>query len=167
MEKNKVQFITKTALIAAAYAALTMGFSFMSYGPVQFRISEILVLFVFLEPKYTTGLVLGCVLANLTSPLGIVDVIVGSLATLVALLFIMGIRKAFGHNKKSLIIASFGPVISNALIVGFELYYLFQTPFWINALYVGIGEFVVVTIVGTIVMNIIMKNERFIEKIKM
>lgn len=165
MEKNNVQFITKTALIAAVYAALTIGFSFMSYGQVQFRISEILVLFAFIEPKYTTGLVLGCILANLPSPLGVIDVVVGSIATFIAIMYIIWVRKAFGYNKKSLIIASFGPVISNALLVGWELKYLFQTPLLINALYVGIGEFVVVTIVGTIVVNSIMKNDRVVERL--
>nr|WP_312579068.1 QueT transporter family protein [Sedimentibacter sp.] len=165
MEKNRVQFITKTALIAAAYAAITIAFSFLSYGQVQFRISEILVLFAFIDPKYTTGLILGCILANLPSPLGVIDVVVGPIATLIAILFIIGVKKAFGYNKKSLIIASLGPVISNAVIVGLELTYLFQTPFWMNALYVGLGEFVVVTIVGTIVVSGIMKNDRVLEKL--
>lgn len=165
MKKNKVQFITKTALVAAAYAALTIAFSFTSYGQVQFRISEILVLFAFIEPKYTTGLVLGCILANLPSPLGVIDVVAGSFATFVAILFIIGVRKTFGYCKKSLIIASLGPVISNAIIVGWELTYLFQTPYWMNALYVGIGEFAVVTIAGTVVISSMMKNSRVIEKL--
>ena len=165
MEKNKVRFITHTALIAAAYAAITIVFSFLSYGQVQFRISEILVLFAFIEPKYTTGLVLGCILANLPSPLGIIDVVVGSFATFIALLLIIGVRKSFGYNKKSLLIASLGPVISNAIIVGWELNYLFQTPFWMNALYVGIGEFLVVTVFGSAVVNKIMKNNKVVEKL--
>ncbi len=165
MEKNRVQFITKTALIAAAYAAITIAFSFLGYGQVQFRISEILVLFAFIDPKYTTGLILGCILANLPSPLGVIDVVVGPIATLIAILFIIGVKKIFGYNMKSLILASLGPVISNAVIVGLELTYLFQTPFWINALYVGLGEFVVVTIAGTGGFSSIMKNDRALEKI--
>ena len=165
MEKNKVQFITHTALIAAAYAALTYFFAFMSYGQVQFRISEILVLFAFIEPKYGLGLVLGCILANLTSPLGVIDIIVGSFATLIAVLFIIQVKKVFGYNKKSLALASFGPVISNAIFVGLELTYLFQTPFILNALYVAIGEFVVVTVVGTAVVNALMKNTNLAGKL--
>ena len=158
MEKNKIKFITHTALIAAAYAALTYVFAFMSYGQVQFRVSEILVLFALIEPKYGLGLVLGCILANFTSPLGVIDVVVGSFATLIAILYIVAIRKSFGLNKKSLFMASLGPVISNAVFVGLELTYLFQTPFLLNALYVAIGEFVVVTLVGTQVVNAVMKN---------
>lgn len=166
MEKNKVKFITHTALIAAAYAAITIAFSGLSYGQIQFRISEILVLFAFIDHKYTLGLVLGCFLANLPSPLGIIDVFAGTFATFAAILFIIAVRKTLGYNKKALAAASFGPVIANALIIGWELFYLFQTPFWINALYVGIGELAVVTIVGTLVVSAIMKNDRAVEKLK-
>lgn len=163
MEKNK--FITRTALIAAAYAALTYAFAFMSYNDIQFRVSEILVLFAFIEPKYGLGLILGCVLANVASPLGVIDIIVGSFATFVAIMFIATIRKTLGYNKKTLIIASLGPVISNALFVGMELTYLFNTPFVMNALYVAIGEFVVVTMIGTVVVNAIMHNSSLTDRL--
>lgn len=167
MQKNNVNYLVKTAMIAAAYAALTIAFSFLSYPQVQFRISEILVLFAFFEPKYFTGLVLGCILANLPSPLGVVDVVAGSSATAIAVLFIIFIRNSIGNNKKGLIIASFGPVIANAIIVGIELTVLFETPFLINAFYVALGEFVVVTIAGTIVMSKLSQNSAFLEKIKL
>ncbi len=165
MEKNNVQFITRTALIAAAYAALTYAFAWMSYEQLQFRVAEILVLFAFIEPKYGLGLVLGCVLANMASPLGVIDVVVGSFATFIAVMFIVTVRKTLGYNKKSLIAASLGPVISNAVLVGFELTYLFQTPFFINALYVAIGELVVVTLAGTVVVNSIMKNTNLVDRL--
>jgi len=165
MKINNVQFITRTALIAAAYAALTYAFAWMSYEQLQFRISEILVLFVLIEPKYGLGLVLGCVLANLASPLGLIDVIVGSAATLLAIMFIVQVRRLLGCNKKALVIASFGPVISNALLVGIELTYLFNTPFSLNAFYVAIGEFAVVTIAGTVTVNSIMKNNILTERL--
>lgn len=164
MEKSK--YITRTALIAASYAALTYLFAFMSYNDIQFRVSEVLVLFVFIEPRYGLGLVLGCMLANLASPLGVIDVAVGTFATFIAIMFIVTVRKKFGYNKKALIFASLGPVISNALLVGIELTYLFNTPFWLNALYVAIGEFVVVTLIGTVVINSIMKNESIVENLK-
>lgn len=165
MKKSNVQFITRTALIAASYAALTYAFAWMSYEQIQFRVAEILVLFAFIEPKYALGLVLGCVLANMASPLGLIDVVVGSFATFIAIMFITAVRKTMGYNKKTLIVASFGPVISNALFVGAELTYLFQTPFVLNAIYVAIGEFVVVTLVGTVVVNQIMNNNNLVDKL--
>lgn len=167
MKKNNVQFMTRTALIAAAYAALTYAFAWMSYEELQFRISEILVLFAFIEPRYGLGLVLGCVLANLASPLGVIDIVVGSIATLLAIMFIVHVRKLLGCNKKALIIASLGPVISNALLVGLELTYLFNTTFTVNAFYVAVGEFAVVTLLGTVVVNSIMKNNMLIERLSM
>lgn len=165
MEKSNIQFITRTATIAAAYAALTYVFAFMSYGEVQFRISEVLVLFAFIEPRYGLGLVLGCILANLASPLGVIDIVVGSFATFLAIVFIVKVRGLFGLNKKALIIASLGPVISNALLVGAQLTYLFNTPFLLNAFYVGAGEFAVVTLIGTVVVNSIMKNNILTERL--
>lgn len=164
MKKNN-QFITRTALIAAAYAALTYAFAGLSYEQIQFRISEILVLFAFIEPGYGLGLVLGCILANLASPLGLIDILAGSFATFLALLFIVKVRRLFGLNKKALILASLGPVISNALLVGAELTYLFNTPFLLNAFYVGAGEFTVVSLAGTVVVNSIMKNSVLTEKL--
>jgi uncharacterized membrane protein len=163
--KKSNRYITRMALIAAAYAALTYAFAWMSYEQIQFRISEILVLFAFIEPRYGLGLVIGCILANLASPLGIIDIAAGSFATFLAITFIVKVRRIFGLNKKALIIASLGPVISNALLVGAELTYIFNTPFLLNAFYVGAGEFAVVTLIGTVVVNTIMKNDSLIEKL--
>jgi uncharacterized membrane protein len=162
MKENKTKFITQTAVVAALYVALTLGFSFMSYGTIQFRIAEILVLLVFIDKKYFLGLVLGCAISNAFSPLGMIDVVVGTFATIVALLFIMLIRKNIGDNKKSLIIASLGPVVSNAIFVGIQLTVLFkELPFILNAVYVAIGEFVVVTIAGVLIFS---KIKNLLEK---
>lgn len=59
MKKNNIKFIAESAIIAALYVALTWIFSPISYGPIQFRISEILVLLVVLNPKYALSLILG------------------------------------------------------------------------------------------------------------
>lgn len=165
LKKIGIQFMTRTALIAAAYAALTYAFAWMSYEQLQFRVAEILVLFAFIEPRYGLGLILGCVLANMASPLGIIDVVAGSFATFAAIAFIVTVRKKLGCSKKALVIASLGPVISNALIVGLELTYVFNTPFLWNAFYVAVGEVVVVTIAGTVVVNSIISNNKLTEKL--
>ncbi len=169
MERNyrykRNKFITCTALVASAYAALTYAFAFMSYNDIKFRISEILILFVFIETRYGLGLILGCILANIASPLGAIDIVVGSFATLMAIIYIIAIRKSIVYNKKAMIIASLGPVWSNGLFVGLELTYLFNTPFILNALYLAIGEFVVVTSVGTVVINSIMKNNNLLDRL--
>ncbi len=158
MEKNRTKFITQTAIVAALYVALTLGFSFMAYGAIQFRIAEILVLLVFIDKKYFLGLVLGCAISNAFSPLGMIDIVVGTTATAAALLHIIIVKKYLGDNIKSLIIASLGPVVANAIFVGIELTVLFkELPFIINAAYVAFGEFVVVTIAGVLIFSKIKK----------
>ena len=137
--KTDVRRFAVTALIAALYAGLTWGFSFMSFGSVQFRIAEVLNLMAFIDPFYGIGVVLGCFIANFTSPLGPIDVVVGTLATAIA---VIGISKC-----RSLFMASFIPVIANTL-VSLELTYIFGTPLWYNLITVAIGEFVVVVCAG-------------------
>ena len=150
--------IANTAMVAVVYVILTLGFGFMSYGPVQFRIAEILTLMVFYNKKHFTGLVLGCAIANAFSPLGFVDVAIGTFATVLALLYIMAIRKYLGDSLKSLVIASFGPTVFNAILVGLELTILFkEMPFLLNATYVAIGELVVVSILGVVIIPKIKK----------
>jgi uncharacterized membrane protein len=154
MKENRTKFITETAIVAALYVALTLAFMGISYGAIQFRVAEILVLLVFVDKKYFLGLVLGCAISNAFSPLGMIDVVVGTLATVAALLHIIFVRKYFGDNNKSLVIASLGPVLANGMFVGIELTVLFkELPFIVNAAYVALGEFVVVTIAGVLIFS--------------
>ena len=81
-----IKKMTTCAVIAAAYAALSLLLAPISYGNVQIRVSEALTILPFIAPYTTTGLFIGCLLANLLNPLGInlLDVIFGSLTTLLA-----------------------------------------------------------------------------------
>ena len=101
------------AVVGALYAALTMLLAPISYGNLQFRISEALCVLPVFFPYTSVGLFLGCALANMISAAGILDIIFGSLATLIACLCISWCGK---HNKKAL--ACLMPVIWNGLIVG-------------------------------------------------
>ncbi|MEG0320128.1 MAG: QueT transporter family protein, partial [Niameybacter sp.] len=84
----KENFSTKrlvtVALVAALYAVLTVALAPISYGNLQFRVSELMVLLAFFDPFYIGGLTLGCFIANLLGPNGIMDVIFGTLATFVS-----------------------------------------------------------------------------------
>ena len=84
--RSKTQLLTLNGVIAAAYAALTLVASAMNlaYGPVQFRFSEALTVLPFLFPGTWPGLFVGCLVANLLSPYGPIDIVIGSLATLLA-----------------------------------------------------------------------------------
>ena len=83
-QKGIVQDICINGIIAATYAALTIAISPLSYGPIQFRFSEIMVLLCFFNKKHSIGLTLGCLLANIFSPTAVLDVPFGTMATLIA-----------------------------------------------------------------------------------
>ena len=80
--------ITRTAIIAAIYAATTLAIAPFAYGSIQFRISEILVLLALFDPLYISGLTLGCLIANMLGPNGLLDIIFGTLATFISLIAI-------------------------------------------------------------------------------
>jgi uncharacterized membrane protein len=148
--------ITDNAVIAAVYVALTLLLSNLSYGQIQFRIAEILVLFVFFRKDFAIGVTLGCIIANAFSPLGITDVIFGSLATLLSVVCIMFLPNLY--------LAIIPPVVINAFVVGFELYYILDLPFWANVGYVALGELAVM-LVGLVICLLLSRNKGFLKLI--
>ena len=155
----KVNKVVKIALVAAIYAVLTVAIAPISYGPVQFRISEVMTLFAFIDPLYIPGLVIGCAISNLFSPLGVVDVFVGSAATFLSVYMI--------SKSKNLLIASLWPTIFNGIIVGAELYFILKLPLVITSLQVALGEFTVVTIAGYPLFKLLQKNQNVLKALKM
>jgi uncharacterized membrane protein len=166
MGEIKTNYIVKTAIIAATYAVLTMLLAPISYGPIQFRISEIMVLLVFIDKRYFTGIALGTFLAGLFSPYGMLDAVVGTIATVVALGGIVIVKRSLGDNLKSLMIASLSPTIANGIIIGWLISYSVGIPFLMPALQVALGEFVVVSILGVIVIRWVQKKEKILSLLK-
>lgn len=163
--RNKtVNMITKTAIVACLYAIITWVFYFVGYNAVQFRISEIMVLLAFVDKRYIPGLVLGCVIANFTSPFGIVDIVMGSFASLFVVTMIAITRRMLGSGKVSLIIASLWASVS-ALIIAYEIVFMFGAPesFWFWAAMVAIGQFVVVTLVGVPIFSWILGQDNILK----
>ena len=115
-KKNITLFLTVNAVIAALYAALTIALAPISYGPLQFRVSEVLTALPFLMPGSVLGIALGCVLANLYTG-SILDIVFGSLATLLAGLATAWFGKK-GNTVKNRVLGCFMPVVFNAVIVG-------------------------------------------------
>lgn len=147
MDKT-IKKIIFASIIAALYAVLTLILAPISYGPIQFRISEILVLLAYFNPIYIGGLTLGCFIANLLGPNGVFDIIFGTLATFISVYAIYISSKIKMQDKYKLFIASIWPTIFNGIIIGLMLSYVLNIPFLITIAEVAIGEFVVVTIVG-------------------
>lgn len=155
MKTNLTSRLVKVSLIAAIYAVLTIILAPISYGPIQFRISEVLVLLAFIDPIYIIGLTLGCLLSNIFGGYGLMDIVFGTFATFLSVSAISITAKYIKLNIISLIIASLWPTIFNSIIVGWMISVVAQLPLLLTMLQVGIGEFVVVTLVGVPVFKLI------------
>lgn len=142
--QNKVDYLTKQAAIAALYVVLTLVFSPLSFGAIQFRVSELLMLFILVDRRYITGLTLGVFVANIFSPLGIVDIIFGTSATLVALLVYVVIAT---KNWERFVVFIGSLTIFNAIIVGLELAIVgFADNFFFAFITVGLSELILTII---------------------
>ena len=92
-ETNKtVYFLTYASAIAAIYTALVIAFAPIAFGPVQFRIAEALCILPFFTPAAIPGLFIGCLLSNLLCGAAMLDVVFGSVATLIGALGSYGLR---------------------------------------------------------------------------
>lgn len=165
MNKKKTLFIVRAAVIAAIYAGLTYLSSVfgIAYGPIQFRFSEALTILPAFSPAAIPGLTIGCFLGNITSPYGLVDIVCGTAATLVAAVLSYLTRKVKFKNLP--VFSALFPVIANAIIVGIEITWFMPEgfkiqAFLINALQVGLGELVVCYGLG-------LPLYKFIEKTKL
>lgn len=149
--KNKVQFMTQSAMIAAIYTALTVAFAPVAYGPVQFRISEALCVLPFFTPAAIPGLFLGCAISNgIGVALGtavLPDVVFGSLATLIGALGSYAVRK----NRWLVCIP---PIAANTIIIPWVLRYAYGAPDLILVMMVtvGIGEILAVGVLGNFLL---------------
>ncbi len=164
---KKTRFLALSAVIAGLYAALTYAAAALNlaYGPIQFRFSEALTVLPAFTPAAVPGLALGCFLANLGSPLGPVDWVFGTAATLLAALGSWAL--AHVKYKNIPILAPLPPVLANALVVGLEISCLADSFAWSNfswaafasgALSVGLGELVVCYLLGVPLMLLLERS---------
>lgn len=162
MKKSlSIKSIVVNALLAALYAVITILSGPLSFngGSLQLRFSEILCLLVFFNPKYTLGVTLGCLLANIMSMYGWPDLVLGTFATFLTCILIILVAK----TVKNLFLASLIPAIINGLIVPFVIF-LYDTSiplisfYWFSFLWVSLGEIIVVTIVGYPIFLLISKK---------
>ena len=148
MKNDLTKRLTRTAIIAAIYAVVTVAIAPLSYMGVQFRISEVLVLLAVFDPLYIGGLTLGCLIANLLGPNGPLDVILGTLATFISVYAIYLTGKIVKNYRAKLLIASIWPTLFNGLIIGWMLNMLYGLPLVLSMGQVALGELVVITCIG-------------------
>ena len=158
---NRARRLAHSAIIAALYAVLTHMQNILLPGSatwaIQLRLSEILCVLAFFTPAAISGLTAGCLIFNLTYASALpLDWVVGSLATFTAAWAMHRLRRVrlFGLPIPGLLM----PALTNAVLVGFELTIYIGGAFWLNALYVAIGEAAVLLTLGSVLYLAIKKR---------
>ena len=149
--------ITSCGVLAAVYAALTLLAAPWSFGAAQFRISEALCVFCWLDPALIPGPVLGCLLANCFSPVSALDLLFGTAATLLGCLTAARIRKKW--------LFPLPIILFNALLVGIELSLTLSSDaaakgFLLYAGQVALGEAAVLYLLGLPLLYLLEKRGR-------
>ena len=149
MRKISVLFVTQAAVIAAMYVVLTFVSSSMGLasGEIQIRLSEMLVILPAFTPAAIPGLFLGCLLSNLLTGCTVIDIVFGSLATLVAAILSYQLR-----NHKYPLLVTVPPVVANMIVVPFILKFSYGVPLPIPVMMatVGLGEVISCMVLGSV-----------------
>lgn len=151
--KKGTRYLVQAAVMASLYAVLThmqnLLFPESTSLAIQFRASEAMCVLAFFTPAAIPGLTIGCLLFNLTSGLALpLDFIIGSLASFLATGGMWLTRKITIRSLP--LLGLLLPAIANAFLVGWELTVYIGGGFWLNALYVAIGETAVLMTLGVL-----------------
>jgi uncharacterized membrane protein len=145
--------IIQNGFIAAIYVVLTLTLSPIAFEMIQFRLSELVLLIVFYRKDWSVGLMVGTFIANYLGPFGLSDAMVGTMATGLSLLAMTTTHRLW--------LASLYPTVINGLLIGLLLSLVNETPFWINVSWVALGQFVVLTMIGLPLMNLLLRHPYF------
>ncbi len=146
--------LTRSGIVIALYVVLSNIVPGLSFGPIQFRFSEILTLLAFVDSFYVLPLTLACAIANFWSPFGIVDVIFGSFSSFLAL---------YAMTKTDNIhLASIFPALASVMI-GLEIFLLSSEPinFFLISGQIMLSQFMIVALIGVPIFKLGLKNEEF------
>lgn len=152
MKNKKLVFICQAAVIAALYVVLTYVFSAFASGVIQVRVSEALTILPAFTAAAIPGLVIGCLLSNTLTGCVLLDIIFGSVATLIGALGSYALRR---HTW----LVPIPPIVSNMIIVPFVLRYAYGAtdafPFMIAT--VGAGEIISCYLLGMLLYGALKK----------
>lgn len=133
--------LTRAGIIAAVYVVLVWILQPVSFGPLQFRAAEALTVLPILFPEAVGGLYVGVLLANMLGGLGPWDIFGGSLVTLIAAY----VTYCFRSRPT---IAYGSPIVFNAVLISLYLHFIFQLPYWIMVISIGLSQAIVVLGLG-------------------
>lgn len=161
MKKYSTDYITKGAIIGALYIILTLisNAAGLANGVIQIRISEALCCLPMMIPAAVPGLFVGCLLSNLLTGAAFLDVVFGSIATLIG-----AIGTYYMRNVKRKILGLLPPIIANTAIIPVVLLkvYGFEGSFWYFVITVLIGEVISAGVLGYILQRVLGKRAGFL-----
>ena len=146
--------LARIAITAALYIALSLAIMPLTYGLIQVRFAEALVLLCFYNRDYCYSMVLGCIVVNAFSPLGIIDVLFGTIGTVLTVIMIRYTRRIY---------LAWIPAVLCTFMVALEFYITASEPFWLSWSTIAAGEFIAVALVGVPVFMLLNKNNNFVE----
>lgn len=139
------------AMIAAVYVALTYALYPLSFQSPQIRVAEFMLILLFFNKKNAFGLLVGCAVANLLSPMGLVDVVFGTSASALAIYLML--------KTPNQLLAFLWPSVINAIVIGLQLNIMYQMPLILTMGEVFIGEFAATFVLAIFLLKPIVNNE--------
>ncbi|HFU5876203.1 hypothetical protein A5832_000276 [Enterococcus faecium] len=158
MEKNNTRSakrwtttdVTRMALVTGLYVAVTLVLSVFSFGVIQIRLSEMFNYLSLYNKRYIVAVTAGVALANMASPLGLIDVVVGSVSTLLVLLINYKITSRIKNMKIKMAVTAWVFAFSMFTVAG-QLTILYQLPFFLNWWVIALGELASMIVGGIII----------------
>ena len=159
--RRRSHFLAHSAIIAAIYAVLCHFQNLLLPGSaswaIQMRVAEALCILAFFTPAAIPGLGIGCLLFNLSFAGALpLDFLVGTLASVLAAAAMYLLRDLKWRNLP--VLGFLMPGVCNAFLVGWELTVYIGGGFWLNALYVALGEWIVLLTLGSALYAAIRKR---------
>ncbi|MDO5695964.1 MAG: QueT transporter family protein [Eubacteriales bacterium] len=150
-KENALRLLIVNAILAALYVVITLAIAPLSYGPIQFRFAELLTWTAWLNPYCVPGVTIGCFLANIGSPFGIVDMIFGTAGTLFTCVMM--------SRSRHILVAAIWPTVG-ILFVGLEFVVLggWQAAFILETLQIMLSEFLLTAVIGAPLIRAIYKH---------
>ena len=143
MKRRNVIYLVQAAMIAAIYVVLVFAFQPISFSQIQFRIAESLTILPFFTPAAIPGVTIGCLLGNLLGGADLLDIVFGTLASLIG---------AFGSYalRKHKFLVPLPPIIANAIIIPWVLRFAYfeSAPIPLMMATVGIGQVISCGVLG-------------------
>ncbi|MGM0123045.1 hypothetical protein IGI37_000411 [Enterococcus sp. AZ194] len=140
----------RMALITGLYVAVTVVLSVISFGAIQIRLSEMFNYLSLFNKRSIIAVTLGVAIANMASPLGLIDVVVGSVSTFIVLVVNHYVTRRLKKMSHKMIVTALMFAFSMFTVAG-QLTIFYDAPFFFNWVIIGLGELVSMTVGGVII----------------